>query len=350
MDVLFFSFCAVSYIIACERRRCYICKAPFVDLHFFYATLCPACAALNWQKRDEMADMQGMVVIVTGARIKIGFRIALKLLRAGATVIATSRFARDAVRRYLAEPDSGQWAHRLHMFGLDFRNLRVLEQWCDLVAERYPRLDAVVNNACQTIRRPPAYYAHLMPLECASPSSQVYRQALGSSAAEAMLSHNDASLPALPYHAAAAAGGGGAVENGGSSSSAVIEDELPPALNTQPTSASQFVTRDEEDAAVSTTSESSRRSSSRVTANAAAMSQVPMMASDYDATGGDAADNSGQRAIFKTGSGSLVDTSARTTTAFPEEHLDVNEQQVNIGLLVCSAFACMRAPRSRIDF
>jgi len=273
--------------------------------------------------------MQGMVVIVTGARIKIGFRIALKLLRAGATVIATSRFARDGVRRYLAEPDSDQWAPRLHMYGLDFRNLRVLEQWCDLVAARYPRLDAVVNNACQTIRRPPAYYAHLMPLECASPSSQVYRQALGSSAAEAMLSHNDASLPALPYHAAAARSGGGAIENGGSSS-AVIEDEIPPALNTQSTSVSQFATRHEEDAAVSTTSESSSRNSSRVTAHAAAMSQVPMMASDYDATGGDAADNSGQRAIFKTGSGSLVDTSARTTAAFPEEHLDVNEQQVNI--------------------
>ena len=280
-----------------------------------------------------MADMRGMVVIVTGARIKIGFRIALKLLRAGATVIATSRFARDAARRYLAEPDSAQWAHRLHMFGLDFRNLRMLEQWCDIVSERYPRLDAIVNNACQTIRRPPAYYAHLMPLECASPSSQLYRQALGSSNAEAMLSHNDASLPALPYTAAVASD---AIEDSGSTSAAADVDDLPPALNNQSTSASQFAARHEDDAVVTSlkntnrsVSEASSNRSSSATANVAAMSQIPMMASDYDVSGGDAADNSGQRAIFKTGSGSLVDTSARTTTAFPEAHLDVNEQQVN---------------------
>jgi hypothetical protein len=65
---------------------CYICKRPFQELHFFYASLCPTCAALNWRKRDEKANMDGAVVVVTGARVKIGFRCALKLLRAGATV------------------------------------------------------------------------------------------------------------------------------------------------------------------------------------------------------------------------------------------------------------------------
>ena len=29
----------------------------------------------------------------------------------------------------------------------------------------YHRLDAIVNNAAQTIRRPAAYYRHLLPLE-----------------------------------------------------------------------------------------------------------------------------------------------------------------------------------------
>jgi hypothetical protein len=35
---------------------------------------------------------------------------------------------------------------------------------CDLVCERYGRLDAIVNNACQTIRRPPLFYQHLLQL------------------------------------------------------------------------------------------------------------------------------------------------------------------------------------------
>lgn len=299
--------------------RCYICKTPFVDLHFFYATLCPTCAALNWQKRDEMADMRGMVVIVTGARIKIGFRIALKLLRAGATVIATSRFARDAVRRYVAERDSDQWAHRLHMFGLDFRNLRMLERWCDLVSERYPRLDAIVNNACQTIRRPPTYYAHLLPLECANPGSQIYSQALGSGAADAMLSHNDASLPALLGSAAAVDSDFSAADGG-----------LSPALNAQSSSVSCFPAQHDDDLIVSglTLPDMPISVANGGAANVAVLSQAPIMASDLDATGGDAADNSGERALFSTGSGSIVTTAPRTTTAFPEKHLDVNEQQV----------------------
>jgi 3-oxoacyl-ACP reductase-like protein len=83
--------------------NCYTCKRPFRDLHFFYDQLCPACAALNYQKRNEMANLTKRVALVTGARVKIGYRIALKLLRCGATVIATSRFAADCARRYAAE-------------------------------------------------------------------------------------------------------------------------------------------------------------------------------------------------------------------------------------------------------
>ena len=51
---------------------CYICKKPFIKLHFFYASLCPDCAAFNYSKRSEKADMRGRVVLVTGARQKIG--------------------------------------------------------------------------------------------------------------------------------------------------------------------------------------------------------------------------------------------------------------------------------------
>ena len=82
---------------------CYTCKRPFVDLHFFYDQLCPACAELNYSKRNEIVDLSGRVALVTGARVKIGFRAALKLLRCGCTVIATSRFAADCAQRYARE-------------------------------------------------------------------------------------------------------------------------------------------------------------------------------------------------------------------------------------------------------
>lgn len=42
-----------------------------------------------------------MTALVTGARIKIGYEITLKLLRDGAIVYATTRFTKDALLRYL---------------------------------------------------------------------------------------------------------------------------------------------------------------------------------------------------------------------------------------------------------
>ena len=82
---------------------CYTCKRPFVDLHYFYDQLCPACAELNYAKRIEKADLTGRVALVTGARVKIGYRCTLKLLRCGCTVIATSRFAADCAKRFEKE-------------------------------------------------------------------------------------------------------------------------------------------------------------------------------------------------------------------------------------------------------
>ena len=76
---------------------CYTCKKTFRELHSFYDQLCPACAELNYAKRRQVACLDGKLCIVTGARVKIGYRCALKLLRCGATVLATSRFPQDTV-------------------------------------------------------------------------------------------------------------------------------------------------------------------------------------------------------------------------------------------------------------
>jgi len=145
-----------------RQQACYICKARFSECHHFYASLCPPCAGLNYAKRNFRVDMCGRVCLVTGARVKIGFETTLKLLRMGARVIATTRFPRDALRRYAAEKDSSDWRSRLEVCGLDFRFLAHVEQFCDSVIAREGWLDVIVNNACQTIRRPAGYYAHLI--------------------------------------------------------------------------------------------------------------------------------------------------------------------------------------------
>jgi 3-oxoacyl-ACP reductase-like protein len=134
-------------------RACYTCKVRFTQLHFFYDQLCPKCAELNYRKRLQTADLSGKVAVLTGARVKIGFRVALKLLRCGATLIATSRFPRDAAERFAQEHDYGAWEDRLHVVGLDLRDLVGLEHFTEFIQKRFGKLDIIINNACQTVRR-----------------------------------------------------------------------------------------------------------------------------------------------------------------------------------------------------
>ncbi|NUP06685.1 MAG: SDR family oxidoreductase [Polyangiaceae bacterium] len=148
-----------------EPRACYVCKAPYDRVHFFYHSMCAACAALNYQKRSQAAPMDGRVALVTGARIKIGFHTALKLLRAGARVIVTTRFPVDAARRFAAEDDAETWQSRLEIHGLDLRHTPSVERFAASLLARLDRLDVLINNAAQTVRRPPAFYDHLIAAE-----------------------------------------------------------------------------------------------------------------------------------------------------------------------------------------
>ena len=130
-------------------------QGEFRKLHAFYAQLCPECAALNWAKREQSADLRGRFALVTGSRVKIGYQVVLKLLRAGATVRATTRFPVDAAARFAAAPDFAEWRDRLQVVGLDLRDLRALERFCAHLVATQPRVDIIINNACQTARRPP---------------------------------------------------------------------------------------------------------------------------------------------------------------------------------------------------
>jgi NAD(P)-dependent dehydrogenase (short-subunit alcohol dehydrogenase family) len=151
-----------------ELLHCYVCKQKYTQLHHFYDQMCPACAAFNFTKRTELANLHGRVALLTGGRVKIGYQAGLKLLRAGAQLIVTTRFPRDSAARYAQEPDFADWGHRLEVFGLDLRHTPSVEAFCHELLGKLPRLDFIINNACQTVRRPPEFYAHMMDAETAA--------------------------------------------------------------------------------------------------------------------------------------------------------------------------------------
>jgi NAD(P)-dependent dehydrogenase (short-subunit alcohol dehydrogenase family) len=150
---------------ALEPQHCYVCKEKYTALHHFYDQLCPPCAAFNFAKRTELADLRGRVALLTGGRVKIGYQAGIKLLRSGARLIVTTRFPRDSAARYAAEPDFGDWGHRLEIYGLDLRHTPSVEAFCRELLSTRDRLDFIINNACQTVRRPPEFYRHMMARE-----------------------------------------------------------------------------------------------------------------------------------------------------------------------------------------
>lgn len=146
-------------------KNCYVCKREFTKLHFFYDQMCPECAEFNYAKRFQTARLDGCVALITGSRLKIGFQAALKMLRAGAHVIATTRFPHDSAVRYSREPDFEEWRGRLEVHGLDLRHSPSVEIFTRYLNARLKRLDILINNAAQTVRRPVGFYRHLLEIE-----------------------------------------------------------------------------------------------------------------------------------------------------------------------------------------
>ena len=149
-----------------KSRACYICKQHYTRVDAFYHQLCPECAAFSHAKRDARTDLTGRRALLTGGRAKIGMYIALRLLRDGAHTTITTRFPRDAVRRFAGLPDADQWLHRLRVVGIDLRDPAQVVGLADAVAEAGP-LDILINNAAQTVRRSPGAYAPLAEAELA---------------------------------------------------------------------------------------------------------------------------------------------------------------------------------------
>lgn len=159
------------------EHNCYVCKKKYSVIHHFYDTMCTECGDLNYAKRFQTCDMTGQVALITGSRLKIGYHATLMMLRSGASVIATTRFPADSAIRFAKEKDFSEWGHRLHIYGLDLRHIPSVELFATYVEQKYERLDILINNAAQTVRRPSTFYSHLMtneslPFEQHSPKVQ----------------------------------------------------------------------------------------------------------------------------------------------------------------------------------
>ncbi|MFJ5234784.1 SDR family NAD(P)-dependent oxidoreductase [Kitasatospora sp. NPDC088391] len=142
-------------------QRCYVCKRHYHRVDAFYHRLCPDCAADNTARRALSTDLTGRRVLLTGGRVKIGFQLALMMLRDGAELVVTSRFPHDTLRRFTAAEGSERWLDRLRIVGIDLRDPRQVLGLCEQLRAEGSPLDILVNNAAQTLRRPPESYALL---------------------------------------------------------------------------------------------------------------------------------------------------------------------------------------------
>ncbi|MEV4498609.1 SDR family oxidoreductase [Micromonospora arborensis] len=179
-----------------QGRRCYVCKAAYREVDADYHLMCPPCAEDSRVHRHARCDLTGRTAVVTGGRVKIGFHTALKLLRDGARVIVTTRFPRDAARRFAAVQDATDWADRLYVHGLDLLDLPATVDFVALVGRRFAGLDILVNNAAQTLWRPPAYHREVREAESTPLVGPGARIAVGAAPARPELSGLPAPLEA----------------------------------------------------------------------------------------------------------------------------------------------------------
>ncbi|QNI69048.1 oxidoreductase [Synechococcus sp. BMK-MC-1] len=99
---------------------------------------------MGWTTED-MPDQRGRVALVTGANSGLGLETTRALISRGCTVLMACRSARkgEAARSQLL----GSGAAGLDLLELDLSDLNSVSRCAREVAERYERLDLLINNA-----------------------------------------------------------------------------------------------------------------------------------------------------------------------------------------------------------
>ena len=139
-------------------RVCLICRQRVMEEY----GICPDCQAMNEEKRSLRCDLTGKTALVTGGRIKIGYAVCLRLLRQGASVIAVTRYPKSALETYMQEPDFADFKDRLTVIGFDLMRVdRIHELVAQIISLCGGKLDILINNAAQTVKKSNDYYALL---------------------------------------------------------------------------------------------------------------------------------------------------------------------------------------------
>lgn len=139
--------------------KCFLCLK--CEAYVLRRGLCEACTQLNQRMIEAKTDLTGKFAIVTGGRIKIGFHAALRLLRDGCFVIVTTRFPVNGWKVFSEVADFPTWKARLRILALDLQDLEAITTFLNHVQATVPHIDILINNAAQTLSRPPAFYNYL---------------------------------------------------------------------------------------------------------------------------------------------------------------------------------------------
>lgn len=139
-----------------QFSHCYGCGRPTRRFHPVYIYSCVNCGNQFQKNRHLTRNLSGYVAIVTGGRTKLGHQITLKLLRAGAEVIPTTRNPEAIYEMFQKYTDSSEWLHRLHLYkSLDFDvpNLETeFKEFAKWINNKFGYLNVIINSAAQTIR------------------------------------------------------------------------------------------------------------------------------------------------------------------------------------------------------
>ncbi|KAI1130268.1 NAD(P)-binding protein [Nemania abortiva] len=141
------------------HRDCYICGRQLIKHHPTMSSMCVSCGNFNLAGSQlslpPRLSLASKIAAVTGARVNLGYHVTLRLLRCGAKVIASTRYPHDALLRYRAEKDAGEWMDRLRIVGADFRSSRdafeLAREIRQIVQGWGATLDILINNAAQTL-------------------------------------------------------------------------------------------------------------------------------------------------------------------------------------------------------
>ena len=102
---------------------------------------------------QQMPDLTGKTMLVTGANTGIGYETALAFYRAGAHVVLACR-SLDKARQAQATMQQPGGPGTLEVARLDLASLRQVHQFADAFRRQHPQLHVLVNNAAAMV--PPA--------------------------------------------------------------------------------------------------------------------------------------------------------------------------------------------------